>query len=143
MLKLRNTRRAIAMAAASLALAGGATITTASTAHAYGSTVCTGWRYASNSGGGHGWGMNVCMEHSPGEAHGWVDTSSASNSTDVRVYFTIECPGNSYSDSVHLYFGESRVPNLYQPDGGYSSCAMAAKMTESGKTVISSIGVAR
>jgi hypothetical protein len=82
--------------------------------------------------------MEVCINHAnPGVVEGWVNTTSASNSTDVRVYWQLWC-GSNVNDpgSTHEYSGTSHIPDINSTDGGNSSCTMQAYVTESGNRVI-------
>lgn len=79
MLSLRKSRRALALFATSLTLAGGTALAGAGSAHA-GSAICA------SSYVRFGWTLKSCVENIGGEIVGWVTATAPAGSTDVRIY---------------------------------------------------------
>lgn len=124
MLKLRKTRRAIAMSAATLALAGGAALGTAGAAHASGSCANVG---------AYGASASACVD---GGGSMSLDIYSYGASTDVRVYAWEEdgC-GNWHSMGSFLVQPNNDYHYGYFGTGCGGPYKAIAKMTESGKQV--------
>ncbi|HEU5025768.1 MAG TPA: hypothetical protein VFV01_12680 [Spirillospora sp.] len=129
-MKVRTKSTAVAAAAITAA----ALAATTGTAHAD-SLTCRGGT-ASPSSGAHGWSLSMCINTSTApngtltQDYYWDAWTTASNSTDVRVWYTISCPGRTPgSDSRHVY-----PPSGHW--GAYSSyphCAFSVHLTESGQ----------
>ncbi len=135
MLKIRNARRTVAVAATILAVAGGTTFATAGTAQADSNPVCNGpW-----AGGGAGspwysWKLGVCIVE--GDDGGFYSSAiGIDGSTDVRIYVGIldTCNGVIYNTNNGLAY-----PNTAEVSSNgelfNNECALegVAWLTESG-----------
>ncbi|MEY9962514.1 hypothetical protein ABIA33_000540 [Streptacidiphilus sp. MAP12-16] len=122
MLKLRKTRRTIALTAATLALAGGATIATAGAAHA---DSCGGYSTS------YGASVGVCFSGS-GSTSGYIswNINTSGSRTDERMYFTLHSNCRSWTWSVNDYQGpDSSSASAYCSSGGFWASSYS---TESG-----------
>ncbi|MEV5952085.1 hypothetical protein [Streptomyces sp. NPDC051993] len=120
MFKLPRTRRAMAMTAAVLALAGGATVTTAGTAQAYPLGNCGDLQGITPGAPWYSWSVRTCSinEDYPYGNTYVADVTAYGGSTDVRVYVGLydSCNGVTYalngdSDANH-FFPSSREHRL-------------------------------
>ena len=102
MLKIRNMRRTIALAASTLAIAGGATFATTGTAQA--ASPCSAWDNV-----GHGWQVRACI-YSAGGGGYYSETDASGGDTDVIIYSGIldTCNGVIYNTaSAHTWPGDA------------------------------------
>ncbi|MDT0453810.1 hypothetical protein [Streptomyces hesseae] len=146
MLKVPRVRRVIAVPAAILAFAGGATVTAAGTASAQADTQygCA-LQYQGNTDGSpwYGWGLKPCIVKSGYDGSYYAYVMGMGGSTDVRVYVGVynSCTGvtsgmNGDSDANHFVPAPGLTHYLYGSDNVNISCSSGvwaiARLFESG-----------